>query len=185
MIRSTIVLLASALLALGAGACGGSSHGDNASSASETGTHGTAASNPSGAGTAIASYGQAASAADAGAIAGLVRRYYAAAAAENGALVCSLTYYIEVETLPEQYGGPPGPRWLHGADTCPTLLTRVFKHFHSELRGPVEVMAVRVKGQRAEALVGFPGLRLPEGVVKIRREGDAWKVDGLLAVAPE
>ena len=46
-------------------------------------------------------------------------------------------------------------------------------------------MAVRVKGQRAEALVGFPELRLREGVVKIRREGIAWKVDGLLAVTPE
>ncbi|HXP99469.1 MAG TPA: hypothetical protein VN845_05310 [Solirubrobacteraceae bacterium] len=185
MTRVPIVLLASALLALGASACGSSSKGANAPPSGETSTHGTVVSNPSGAGTAIASYGQAASAADMGAITTLVKRYYAAAAAENGALACSFTYYIEVETLPEHYGGPPGPRWLHGADTCPTLLTRVFKHFHSKLTGPVDVMAVRVKGQRAEALVGFPGLRLPEGVVKIRREGDGWKVNGLLAVAPE
>lgn len=185
MTRVAIALPASMLLALGAGACGSATQGHNASPAGETDVRGTTVSDPSGAGTAISSYGRAPSAPEADAIVTLVKRYYAAAAAENGALACSLTYYIEVETLPEQYGGPPGPRWLHGASTCPALLTRVFEHFHSELTGSVDALAVRVKDGRGKELVDFPGLRLPEGVVKVRREGDAWKVDGLLAVAPE
>ena len=183
MTRASIALLVGALLALGAGACGGGTHSQSAALAGETGTHSTTTSDLSGEGTAIAGYGRAVDAANAEAIATLVRRYYAAAAAENGALACSLTYYIEVETLPERYGGPPGPRWLSGASTCPALLSRVFKHFHSQLVGPVNVMAVRVKKGVAEALVSFPGL--PDGVVKARREGGLWKVDGLLAVAPE
>ena len=183
MTRVAGALLASALIALGASACGSSTQGHSASLAGETGTQSATAGNLSGAGTAIAAYGQAANASDAQAIATLVKRYYAAAAAEEGAQACSLTYYIEVETLPERYGGPPGPRWLHGASTCPALLTRVFKHFHNQLTGAIDVKAVRVRGVSAQALVGFPGL--PDGVVKIRREGDVWKVDGLLAVAPE
>ena len=183
MTRIAIALLAGTLLALGAGACGSSAHGHSASLAGETSTYSTGASNLSGAGTPIASYGQATGASDAQAIATLVKRYYAAAAAENGTLGCSLTYYIEVETLPEHYGGPPGPRWLHGASSCRAVLSRVFKHFHRQLTGPVDMKAVRVKGNRAEALVGFPGL--PDGVVKVRREGAIWKVDGLLAVPTE
>ncbi len=185
MTRAATALLAGALLALGAGACGGGAHTQSVALVGEAGTHRKAVADLSGAGTAIASYGRPAGAADDQAIVALIKRYYAAAAAANGRLACALTYYMEVETLPERYGGPPGPRWLHGADTCPALLTRVFEHFHSELTSPPVVKAVRAKGQRAEALVGFPGLRLPEGVVKVRREGDAWKVDGLLAVAPE
>ncbi len=123
--------------------------------------------------------GHAADAADAQALAALLTRYYAAAAAGDGASACRLTYYIDVETLPEQYGQPPGPRWLRGSSTCPALLTRVFKHFHSQLSVPVVVTGVRVSGDRAEVLVGFK--TLPAGVVKARREGRSWKIDGLLA----
>lgn len=92
-----------------------------------------------------------------------------------------LTYYLDVETLPEQYGQPPGPRWLRGANTCRAVLTRVSEYFHGELTAPVVVTGVRVSGSRADALVGFK--TLPAGVVKTRREDGSWKIDGLLAVA--
>lgn len=126
-------------------------------------------------------YGQAASASDARAVTELVERYYAAAASEDGVRACALTYYIDVETLPEQYGQPPGPLWLRGASTCRAVLSRVFKHFRRELTVAVQVIGVRVSNDRADALVGFK--TLPAGVAKARREGGAWKVDGLLAVA--
>jgi hypothetical protein len=127
----------------------------------------------------IRSYGQAATAADRRAIAALVERYYAAAAAGDGARACELTHPLAQETLPEEYGQPPGPPYLHGANTCPSLLTRVFEHFHSQLTVPIEVTDARVSGDRAYALVGFR--TLPAGFVKARRAGGVWRVDGLLA----
>jgi hypothetical protein len=128
----------------------------------------------------ISDYGHTASAADLLAVTALVERYYAAAAAGNGAHACALTYYFESETLPEQYGEPPGPRWLAGASTCEAVLSRVFAHYHTQLTAPVTVRAVRVDGDRAEALVGFR--TLPAGYVKLRREAGMWKIDSLLAI---
>jgi hypothetical protein len=129
----------------------------------------------------ILNYGHAAGAADARAITALVQRYYAAAAAQDGATACALTRTIVAETLPEDYGQPPGPVYLQGASTCPALLSIVFKHFHAKLTVPVEVTGVRVSGDRADALVDFKTLQA--GVIKVRREHGAWKIDGLLAVA--
>jgi hypothetical protein len=127
----------------------------------------------------IRSYGQAAGAADAKTIVSAVERYYAAAAAGDGARACALTYYIDVETLPETYGQPPGPRWLQGAHSCRAVLARVFAHYRRKLSAPVVVTATRVQGNHADALVGFRALGA--GYVRLHREGRAWKVDGLLA----
>ncbi|HEX3693092.1 MAG TPA: hypothetical protein VHU13_07080 [Solirubrobacteraceae bacterium] len=124
-------------------------------------------------------YGQAASPADRGVIAALVARYYADAAAGRAQAACSLTYYQDVESLPEQYGRAPGPRWLEGANTCPALLARVFRHYRSALSEPPLVVSVRVQGNHANALVGFR--RLGAGYVTLHREGRGWKVDGMLA----
>ncbi len=127
----------------------------------------------------IADFGHAATASQAATISTLVKDYYAAAGAENGAVACALTYHISVETLPEQYGQPPGPLYLRGASTCPRLLSLIFRHFHHALTVPVEVTGVRVGGEHGNVLVGFR--TLPAGVVDVRREGPAWKVEGLLA----
>jgi hypothetical protein len=129
----------------------------------------------------VKDFGHAAATADANAIASLVKRYYAAAAAGNATSACALTYYLDRETLPEHYGEPPTPRWLLGAKTCKTLLARVLSHFHDELAVPVTVTAVRVNGDRGDALVGFK--TLPAGYVAVRRGGSSWKVDGLLATS--
>jgi hypothetical protein len=126
-------------------------------------------------------YGHAASAADARAIMALVKRYYAAAAAGDGATVCALTRPIVAETMPENYGQPPGPRYLRGASTCAAVLSIVFKHFHDKLTVPVRVTNVRVSGDRADVLLGFKTLQA--GEIKMRRERGSWKIDGLLAVA--
>jgi hypothetical protein len=127
----------------------------------------------------IRNYGKPASTAEARAIETLIQRYYAAAATGDATKACGLTYYLEAETLPEQYGEPPGPRWLQGASTCREVLARVFAHFHSELTVAPIVTAVRVSGTHADVLVGFK--TLPAGYVTVRREGTHWKVDGLLA----
>lgn len=126
-------------------------------------------------------FGRAANPGEASAITTLVKRYYSAAAAMNSSAACALTYYISVETIPEEYGQPPGPLYLRGAHTCQAVLAIVFKHFHAELTQPVMVMGVRVDGNHADALVGFRAL--PAGFVQARLEGNTWKVEGLLATA--
>ena len=191
MSRALLTLLAVLLLASSVGACGGAHlSGTGRSSASSTvpgadpllgdqdkdSAGGSYYDRDDGE---VSDYGHAASAAEASAITALTKAYYAAAAAGNGARACQLTYYLEAETLPEQYAQPPGPRWLHGLDTCPALLMRVFEHFHAALSVPVVVTAVRVDGTRAEVLVGFRAL--PAGFLKARLEGHRWKVDSLLA----
>jgi hypothetical protein len=188
--RTLIAWLTLSLLVLANGACGGSRMDDRASNATSTapslsGLVGDQDRDSSAKDyydsddSEIRSYGHAASAAEAYAITTLVERYYAAAAAGDAAKACALTYYLDVETLPEQYGEPPGPRWLKGAHTCRALLSRVFAHFHSELTVSVVVTAVRVNGRHADALVGFR--RLPAGHVMVHKEGASWKIDGLLA----
>ena len=53
-------------------------------------------------------YGQPATPAEATAVTGLVKAYYAAAAAGDAGRACSLTYYARAEVLPEADHGPPG-----------------------------------------------------------------------------
>jgi hypothetical protein len=191
MTRASLTLSAVALLAPGLVACGragtGAGSASNASSTapSLSGLLGDQDSDTKVGGYydsddgEVRSYGHEASATEARAITTLVERYYAAAAAQDATKACALTYYLEAETLPEQYAEPPGPRWLHGASTCRAVLSRVFAHFHSKLTVPVVVTAVRVNRGRAEVLVGFK--TLPAGYVKARLEGATWKIDSLLA----
>jgi hypothetical protein len=127
----------------------------------------------------ILHYGHAASPTDAGRIVALVKRYYAAAAAENGAGACALTYFILLETLPEDYGGPPGPLYLRGARTCQAVLSRVFAHFHARLSRPMAVTGVRVNGDLAYALLGSTTTAV--GYMAVRREHGVWKIDRALA----
>lgn len=176
MIGSVLVVL---LLASLAGCAGG--HKSQESPLGDQDKDGAAGHYFDGDDGSVRFWGDAADAGETRAIEGLVKRYYAAAATENGRLACALTYYLDVETLPEGYGQPPGPLWLHGADMCPVLLGTIFRHFHNELTEAVHVTAVRVSGERAYALVGFQAL--PAGYVKARREGGRWKIDGLLAAA--
>jgi hypothetical protein len=127
----------------------------------------------------IRHFGHVASAADARAIRGLVGRYYAAAAAGDGKGACALTRPLSRETIPEEYGRPPGPPYLRGVSTCARLLSLVFGRFHALLSVPPQVQAVRVEGDHADALVGFRAIAA--GLVKARRERGVWEIEGLLA----
>jgi hypothetical protein len=129
----------------------------------------------------IRSYGHAASAADARTLAGVVERYYQAAATSDGALACSLTYSVLAEAIPEDYGQAPGPSYLRGAKTCQAVMSRLFQHRHGELTGAVEVTGVRVEGKRAYVLLG--SVARPASFVPLQREAGAWKIDGLLSSA--
>lgn len=187
--RSPLLAFVVASLGIGAGACGSMSKDAPrpASVVSATGPmsdeDGDSQSQTAyldGDDGAVRYFGHAANAQDTQAIAALVSRYYAAAATGSGSKACGLLYYLVAESLPEDYGRPPGPLYLKGVDSCPALMTRVFKHFHSQLQAAPTITAVRVNGNRAYALLGWTNL--PAGFVEARREGQAWKVNVPLAM---
>ena len=194
--RTALALGALVLFVLGASSCGGSSRdagvSSRATSIASTHPYGGPPGDEDADGGhqagyydsddgPIRDYGHAASVTDRRAIAALVERYYAAAAAEDGAAACSLMYYLLAESIPEDYGRPPGPLYLRGARTCPAVLSLAFKRFHAQLAVAPTVYAVRVKGELARALLGWR--TLPAGFMEVRREGRVWRVDSALAAS--
>lgn len=129
----------------------------------------------------VTGFGRPADAADRSEIAALVERYYAAAAAEQGTKACGMLFFALAESVAEEYGRAPGPLYLNGAETCQAVLSRLFAHFHAQLRRRPAVALVRVSGDRARALLRWR--TLPAGYVEARREGATWKLESLLAVA--
>jgi hypothetical protein len=115
----------------------------------------------------------------------LIRRYYAAAASEDGAKACSMLYSIYAEAAPEDYGtSPPGPAYAHGT-TCPAVLTAIFNHFHDQIAvklPKLKVLRIRIEGRRGIVVLSFGAM--PERQMSIFREGRTWKmlafVDGEL-----
>lgn len=128
----------------------------------------------------ILSYGGTPSAADERIVTALAKRYYAAAAADDGAMACSLILSGMAKTLPEDYGGRTGPAYLRGGKTCRAIMSLLFKHFHGSLTSVIKVTGVRVKGDRAYALLS--STTRPASYLTLRREAGAWKVEELLAV---
>lgn len=125
-------------------------------------------------------YGHAASTTDRQAIASVVKTYYTAAAAGDGAKGCSLMYSLFAEEIPEVYGEPPGPPWLRGT-TCPAVMSKVFKRRRRQMiidHTTLRVTAVRVKRLRALVMLSFDNM--PQRDILVHREHHAWKVDNLL-----
>jgi hypothetical protein len=199
-------LCAAAALTLTVCACGADHKNTTASTPPATGSAAVSTSRPTGASTpagrstdrdkdndstggrpydsddrSVLSFGKSAPPTARSAVAALVRRYYAVAAAENGTKACSMLYSVYAEALPEDYGtSPPGPAYARGA-TCPAVLTAVFKHFHSELvaRLPhLKVSAVRVKEHQGVAVLSFDSSA--EREIRVVREGHQWKALALV-----
>jgi hypothetical protein len=129
---------------------------------------------------AILAYGHAASAAEVQAVTAVVKRYYAAASAGDGATACSLIYSILAESIAEDYGRPPGPPALRGK-TCAVVMSKLFKQRHQQLTADVftlKVTGVRVDGKRGSALLSFR--RMPDRHILVHRERGAWKIYTLL-----
>jgi hypothetical protein len=126
---------------------------------------------------AISATGQAARPTEERAIAALVKRYYAAAAAGDGAKACRLIYSTLEEAIPEDYGQPPGPAYSRGK-TCAVVMSKTFAHSHSQLAGGFAVTGVRIEGKEARALLG--SRTLPASFILLRRERGVWKINELL-----
>jgi hypothetical protein len=125
----------------------------------------------------VLDFGHSAKVSDRGPIAALIRRYYATAAAEDGAKACSMLYSIYAEAVPEDYGtSPPGPAYARGT-TCPAVMTLVFKHSHDQIAArlpKLEVSRVRVRERQGVAVLSFGAMS--EREIHLEREGRTWKI---------
>lgn len=126
----------------------------------------------------FATYGGKASPADARAVTTLLRSYYAAAAAGDGATSCSLLDpRLASELATEQSQSAQGAR-----NTCAGAMSLLLKQQHQQLTADdvatMTVIAVHVKGNLGLAVLGFR--TMPEGEIVVERKGNAWKIDALI-----
>jgi hypothetical protein len=206
--KSLPTLLAIALLGVGVAACG--SAGRDASQASSAAQSATTYTPPSTApskappapvqsradgdhdndtgavgddtnNNSVLDFGHAAGTSDKQTITALLKRYYAAAAAEDGARACSMLYSTLAEAVPEDYGqSPPGQPYMRGT-TCPAVMTLLFKHFHPQITlelPRLDVARVRLIEHHGLAVLHFGAM--PERKIAVAREGHTWKVEALL-----
>lgn len=121
--------------------------------------------------------GRAAGAAEAATLAGVAERYFAAAAARDGAAACALLIPSVASAVPEGYGRPPGPDYLRGG-TCAAVMTRLFEHYHAKYAGAGRATSERLVGAQAFVFVG--SRTMPALYLTLEREGQAWRVVGLV-----
>ena len=123
-------------------------------------------------------YGHAAGPAERRATVALVRRYFADAAATNGARACRLLVPLMAELAVEESGKSPSLR----GKTCATVMTKLFERYHAALvekSAKLQVYAIRVLGDRALALLYFPELSEVRRLL-LRRVHGSWRVYSLL-----
>lgn len=124
--------------------------------------------------------GRPAKGAERAAITALVRRFYAAALAENGTRACSLLYSPLAEAAVEDYTPPAGPEYLRGARDCEQVTAGIFRYYRPALVAEVprlRVLKVLVKERAGIVLLGFGAL--PERKLPVIREGHTWRIDAL------
>lgn len=182
-VKKLLAVLAIVILSVLAAGCGGTGKEASVSSSTESASSAaTAASThaPTPESRGVTEFGHEASPADRRAIALLVKRYYAAAAADDGATACSLIYSPLSESVAEDYGQAPAPASLAGT-TCEEVMGKLFRQVPgqpSAVLAATEVTGVRVKGRKGFALLRSKAI--PEGDIAVERELGVWKVGGLI-----
>jgi hypothetical protein len=201
--RPAPVFLVVAVLVSGLGACGGASRDMRLSSQSTPGlgdSANTTVAGPSKTSTSgylrsdgdnetddgsrgnddsafLDTFGKEARPPDRRAIAELVKRYYVAAAAGDGAKACALlTPSVASGLAPAQVSSGQA-----SADTCAAIVSRLFASQHQRLQADdvatMVVVDAHVKGNLGVAVFGFKTEPLSEILVK--REAGPWRLDGL------
>jgi len=122
-------------------------------------------------------YGKPARGAARGQIAAVIKRYYAAGTADNGAGACQVFMPLLAKGAAQEY---TLPGQSHHYPTCAALMTAMFAQSRQELAAPVTVVAVRVHGHEAHAVVASRTLRA--SYVELMRQGGSWR---LLAIGGE
>lgn len=117
---------------------------------------------------------------EARAVAALVHRYYAAAAAADGASACPLLV-ATLARLAASHSKSFGPSYLRGRG-CAHILSQLFRHMHADLVSDASTM--RVVEVRVEGPHGFAVLHTRRRLLSkllVQREAESWRVASLLA----
>lgn len=189
--RRLAAALAGTLLALGALACGSSgtpqSAGGGSSSATTAGAYLKEDADNDGDDPHVshrgqddqeflASYGPKASPAATRAIASILRSYYSASAAGEGASACALLNTALAAAIAKEQSPAAA-----GADACAAaiapLLAQQHRHLLAEDPATMTVIAVYARGGLALAALGFRNS--PESDILLTRAGNIWKIDAL------
>jgi ketosteroid isomerase-like protein len=113
------------------------------------------------------------------AIVSLVKRYYAAAAASDGAHACMMLSADIVAGLSEDPQSSSSPTRQRA---CTAALSRVYKMQHRLLAeddvSTMVIVDVRINRDVATAIVGFR--TMPVGSVRLLRKKGTWKIDAIL-----
>ncbi len=129
----------------------------------------------------VADFGHAAPPADRQAIVALVKRYYAAAVAGDGARACSLFFSPLARTYPKDLAEGSTRPYLHGLTRCPEVASRLFEQYHAQLSldsATLRVTDVRLSGKLGLVVLGFT--KLPSRLIEVMREGRRWTMYALL-----
>jgi hypothetical protein len=118
-------------------------------------------------------FGNRPDAATTGAIATLVKRYYAAASAGDGSAACAMMTPSFARAVPEDYGSS-----YAGYKTCPAIMSLLFKQARQQLAEPITVLKVRVNGSTGQAI--FSSRKMPASSIFLARQGGSWKVVQLI-----
>jgi hypothetical protein len=123
-------------------------------------------------------YGRAANPAELREALALVRGYYAAATAENGARACAMLDPIIAESVAEKYGQSPGVT----GKTCAVVMSKIFANHHAALAvedTTFRIPEIRVLGDKGLAILEFP--TIPEvRKLELHRVDGTWRVLDLL-----
>ena len=130
-------------------------------------------------------FGHAANAANRRVVTAVIKRYYTAAAAGNGAIACSMMYSRLAKEIPDVYGqSPPGPPALRGK-TCAVVMSKLFEQRHHQLvtdDATLNVTGVLVEGERGLVLLRFE--ETPKRHIFVQLERGSWKVNMLIDAGP-
>jgi hypothetical protein len=193
--RAYLAILATMTLGLGLGACGGSNVATSPQRSSPREDTAVTAYFPNDKNDrdndgdrndddeGVLDYGHAADAADRGQSVALIKRYFAAAAAANGARACSLLAPFIAESVVEDDGRTTA---LYG-NSCAAVMSKLFKLHHALLLAKDESMripSIRVEGSdKALAILEFTAIPEVRQIAE-RRVGGTWYVlellDGIL-----
>lgn len=124
-------------------------------------------------------YGHAPSNLQRGAITSVLKHYYSAISAGDGALACSLLVPAFARSVSEDYGRAPGPSYLRDANSCPAVMPMLLQHFRKQLADPITVVEVRLKDGRAQVVLSSRTMSASH--IFLMRQGGSWKIQELLA----
>ena len=126
----------------------------------------------------VTGYGHPASAKDIRTATAFAKRYFAAAAAEDGAAVCSLIVPKISRGIAVSYGKEPHTQ----GRTCAEVMSKLLAYNHERMAAEAAQLAVtgmRVANRSAAVLLFFKGLG-ERRYLGVERTGNTWRMEDLL-----